>query len=176
MSRFRHSQQGINLIELLIVICILALSLSVGVPGYQDLRTSQDRSAALIELVSAARLARSEAAMRRTLVRVCASTDGTSCSGANDWSRGWLVFEDLDDDKTVDDDAEMVFKTVRFENRRFTISGGDAIGSGITFDAFGFPQPSSGVFTYEDRFEQRDIELSYVGRLMVTDPGGDEES
>ena len=42
--------------------------------------------------------ARSEAVMSRYPSVVCPSTDGSTCSGASDWSNGWIVFTDRDGD------------------------------------------------------------------------------
>jgi type IV fimbrial biogenesis protein FimT len=168
MSRSRHAQLGINLVELMIVICILAMSLAVGIPGFQDLKTSQDRSAALVELVAAVRLARSEAALRGIPFSVCATTDGLSCSGGRNWSGGWLVFRDADRDTTIED-ATQVVKAVRFAHSRFTLTADAIIGGGITFGTFGFSTPTAGAFTYQDTFEGRDIALTYIGKLHVTE-------
>ena len=45
-------------------------------------------------MVTAFNLARMEAIRRGTPVSVCASADQASCSGANDWASGWIVFTD----------------------------------------------------------------------------------
>jgi type IV fimbrial biogenesis protein FimT len=169
MIKSKRAQTGINIVELLIVVAILAMSLTVGVPSFQDLKLSSDRSAALIELVTAIRMARSEAALRGTPASVCASADGVSCSGGADWSGGWLVFQDPDQDIVIEDQTQ-VLKAVQFENVRFSITADDSIRGGITFGIFGFSMPTAGQFTYRDAFEARDIALTYVGRLHVTEP------
>ncbi|MCG6940547.1 MAG: GspH/FimT family pseudopilin [Thiohalocapsa sp.] len=167
-SQKRSSQKGINIVELLIVICILAISLTLGIPGFQALKLRSDRSAALIELVSAVRLARSEAALRGTPVSICASTDGARCSAADDWSGGWLVFQDPDQNLVVESAAQVI-RVVRFEHVRFTLTADQDIDGGITFGTFGFSRPTAGAFSYADAFETRDIALTYLGRLYVTD-------
>ena len=54
-----------------------------------------NRSAALGgELETALNYARAEAIKRAARVSICPSTDGATCLGANDWSRGWMVFLD----------------------------------------------------------------------------------
>ncbi|MGB5733049.1 MAG: GspH/FimT family pseudopilin [Thiohalocapsa sp.] len=172
MSSLRRHQHGINLIELIVTMSIAAITLTMGVPSFQGLRVSSDRSSAIIELVAAARLARSEAALRGTPASVCASDDGSSCSASTDWSNGWLVFRDQDGDAALDE-ADIVVKTVQFSNPRFTITADNAIGSGITFEQFGYPRPSQagGDFDYEDPRASRCINLTYVGRLNVVEAG-----
>ena len=43
---------------------------------------------------TASAVARNEAIHQSTTVAICASTDGTSCSGGTDWTAGWIVFTD----------------------------------------------------------------------------------
>jgi type IV fimbrial biogenesis protein FimT len=62
----------------------------------QTLIQNNRRASAINELVGSLQMARSEAVGRNTLVRVCASSNGTSCaSSAIDWaSTGWIVIPD----------------------------------------------------------------------------------
>lgn len=168
MCQSRRSQTGVNLVELMIVVAILAISLTLGVPGFQSLKLRSDRSAALIELVAAVSLARSEAAQRGTPVSVCASSDGVACSGNSDWTGGWLVFHDADRNLAVAAQADVI-KVVRFEHVRFSITADDDIAGGITFGTFGFSTPTAGGLTYTDALAARAINLTYVGRLHVTE-------
>jgi type IV fimbrial biogenesis protein FimT len=172
MSTRQRHQRGINLIELLVTISIATTSLTVGVPSFQGLRISQDRSSAIIELVSAVRLARSEAALRGTPASICASSDGSTCgtSAATDWSSGWLVFRDEDGDAALDE-TDLVVKTVQFSNPQFTLTADSQLGSGITFRQFGYPRASQagGNFAYADARASRCVNLTYIGRLNVAD-------
>lgn len=172
MSNRKTEQRGTNLIELMVAISIAAISLTVGVPSFQGLRISQDRSSAIIELVSSARLARSEAALRGTPASICASTDGATCSGETDWTQGWLVFRDADGNQTVDSGDTMI-KQVRFENPHFTITADSGIDDGITFKTFGSVNSpeAGGKLEYTDSQESRCLEMSFIGRFNVA-PGG----
>jgi type IV fimbrial biogenesis protein FimT len=54
-------------------------------------------------LASDFRYARSEAIKRTNRVTICASSNGTSCTGAGAlWKNGWLVFVDENGNGTVD--------------------------------------------------------------------------
>ena len=168
MFKRRKPQQGVNLIELVVAMSIAALSLTVGVPAFVDLRVSSDRSSALIELVAAAKLARSEAALRGQAVSVCASVNGTTCSNSNNWSTGWIVFRDPDRDLVVASSSADIIKVVRFDNPRFTLTADrDTINGGITFSLFGFATPASGNFSYSDSQTARTVQLTYIGRLHI---------
>jgi type IV fimbrial biogenesis protein FimT len=166
MSTTRIKQRGVNLVELLVTISIAALSLTLGVPAFDHVRVRADRSSAMIELIAAAKLARSEAALSGTPVSICATSDGLSCNGSTDWSNGWLVFRDADEDLKTPDPSDVLAVT-RFERSQFTITADDKIGAGITFGLFGFAEPGAGEFTYTDQAASRKVQLTHVGRLNV---------
>lgn len=99
-------QRGMTLLELLIVITVLAIVLAIGVPGMRDLVLNNRQAGAVNELVTALQFGRSEAITRNiaapAVVSVCASNNGTSCSGT--WSDGWIVFTDANGPAAVNID------------------------------------------------------------------------
>jgi len=87
-------QQGFNLLELLTAIAILGIVTAIAVPSFQSISINSNLSTETNDLVSSLRLARSEAAKQGQDVTVCAANAGlTACSGAADWSTGWLVID-----------------------------------------------------------------------------------
>lgn len=82
---------GFTLYELMVTIGIAALVLSFGVPGFQSFVQNNRSATHTNDLVMSLNLGRSEATRRGVIVELCASSDGTSCSGSNDWSTGWIV-------------------------------------------------------------------------------------
>src|SRR5690606_994659 len=86
----RH--QGFTLIELMVVLPIIAIVALVAAPDYQSSIESSRKTSATNNLLGALQFARSEALTRRSDVRVCASSDGTTCSGS-DWSTGGVVLD-----------------------------------------------------------------------------------
>jgi len=85
-------QGGFNLTELLIVMAIVAILLSIGLPSYRYLTNSYRMSSEVNNLLGDMMYARSEAIKEGQNVTVCVSADGATCSGNSTWQTGWLVF------------------------------------------------------------------------------------
>ena len=93
----RTSFNGFTVIELLIVIAVVAIMLSWAMPSLRGTLARNQLLGQANELANAMTLARSEAVTRGTQAGICASSNGTSCSGKNDdWDKFILVFVDQD--------------------------------------------------------------------------------
>ncbi len=93
----RSFNRGFTVIELLIVIAVVAIMLSWAMPSLKGTLARNQLLGQANELASAMALARSEAVTRGTQAGVCASANGTTCSGSsNDWDKFILVFVDQD--------------------------------------------------------------------------------
>ena len=87
-------ERGFTLVELMITLVIASIVLTMAVPGMRNLIQNNRITGQVNEMVTAFNLARIEAIRRGSPVSVCASSDRASCSGANDWASGWIVFAD----------------------------------------------------------------------------------
>lgn len=83
--------RGFTLIELMIVIVISAILMATAAPSLIDAVLSNKLSSYANSLVASANLARSEAIKRNSVVRLCASSNGTSCATTGGWEQGWIV-------------------------------------------------------------------------------------
>ncbi len=96
-----NTNTGFTLIELLVTISIIVILTFIGVPTFKSVTNNSRISATNNSLVGNLALARSEAVNRNAPVSVCASSDGSSCTGTA-WELGWIVFTDGGTAGTVD--------------------------------------------------------------------------
>ena len=106
----RQRAAGVTLLEMMVSVAIIALVGTLAVPGLNDLRQDNERTAAVNSFIHALFLARSEAIRRGTVVSLCKSADGQTCSNSiASWNAGWMVFVNTDrDDLPVRDPGEEV--------------------------------------------------------------------
>lgn len=82
--------RGFTVIELMVTVAVIGVLAVVAVPAMSGLVNAYRLNGAAGELQTAIQLAKSESVRRNVPVTVCASADGTTCSGATAWSR-WIV-------------------------------------------------------------------------------------
>ncbi len=93
-------QYGVTLIELMVTLSVVAIMLTIAIPGFVETMASNRMTGVVTDLMGTINFARSEAVKRGTSVSVCRSSNGSSCTGT--WTEGWIVFVDNDADGTVD--------------------------------------------------------------------------
>ncbi|MFT5709774.1 MAG: type IV fimbrial biogenesis protein FimT [Halioglobus sp.] len=114
MAKFSNQKTttGFTLIELMAVLAVLAITLSLAVPGMQRTVSNTRLRAEANRLLSALNLARSEAIGRNGLVSVCPSSfasDGVArCSRS--YADGWIVFTNRDKDRVVDEGSDEIIR------------------------------------------------------------------
>ncbi|HEC17805.1 MAG TPA: prepilin-type N-terminal cleavage/methylation domain-containing protein [Gammaproteobacteria bacterium] len=104
-----NKQNGFSLIELIVTLAIAAIVLSIGIPSFQAYIQNNRQTIAINELVTALQLARNNAITQRVPVTLCKSADTAAatptCStggGSGDWSQGWILFTNPNNDTTLD--------------------------------------------------------------------------
>lgn len=81
--------RGFTLIELLVTISIVAILATIAIPSFQDAMLNSRLNTLSNNFVASAHLARSEAIKRNTAATLCASSNGSNCTGA--WKDGWVI-------------------------------------------------------------------------------------
>jgi type IV fimbrial biogenesis protein FimT len=89
----RRPARGFNLVELLAVLAIAAIVLATGLPDMRAMLRQHQLGAVVNDLHGAIELTRAQAMARGSRVMLAAAGPG-----ADDWTRGWVVFVDADGD------------------------------------------------------------------------------
>lgn len=139
--------QGFTLLELMITVSILAILLAIAVPSFTSTIRSNQIETTTNGLVGALSLARSEASKRGTSVSVCASTNGTSCSGGTDWSTGWIVFMDTGVIGTIEPPADLTIKNLVSSASGMSVVGSDPFVNYVSTGAVNFATAATVTFT-----------------------------
>lgn len=108
---------GLTLIELMVTLAVAITLFAIGVPLFQNITTSNARTAETNALVAALNQARSEAVKLGTPVTVCSKADplqtdpgAMACGAANEWTNGWFVFADVNGSATFENATENVIR------------------------------------------------------------------
>src|SRR5215469_5619127 len=136
-------QRGFTLTELLVVTAIVAVLLGIGVPSYRYITNSYRMSSEVNGLLGDLQFARSEAIKEGQMVTACVSRDGATCDvGSTTWQEGWIVFQDVNNDQTVDPgDTVLHVQTTFSGTDTFTAANGV---SSVTFNREGFATAAAG--------------------------------
>lgn len=94
----RATRRGFSLYELLLTLTLVAILVGLGLPSFAAIAARSRISTEVNALFHAVHLARKESIMRREVVSLCTSRDGSTCSAGRDWSTAWIMFNNNDDD------------------------------------------------------------------------------
>lgn len=82
--------RGFTLIELMVTLAVLGILLGLAAPSFYNATLGSKLGSFANDLVGSVHLARSEAIKRNSIVTLCVSIDGTTCT-SGDWAQGWIV-------------------------------------------------------------------------------------
>lgn len=157
--------QGFTLYELLVTLALVALLAGLATPSLSAMMARQQQHVETNALFHAIHLARKESILKRKVVSLCPSNDGSTCLPGRDWSMGWLMFENKDRDSPPEvDPDETVLSSHRVENFRIVANR-----SGFTLRAT-FQRATNGTFVLCDpqsRIPPLALVVSYTGRPRV---------
>lgn len=101
-QRNPQRQQGFNLLELLVTLSIVAILAAIAVPSFDYLNNRRVTQTQVENLQRALMMARQTALAKNRQVTLCPSSDGNACTDTQDWSSGYLVFVDVDENETFE--------------------------------------------------------------------------
>jgi type IV fimbrial biogenesis protein FimT len=170
-----RAQRGVTLIELLVVVAISALLMSLAAPSMREFIGKWQLSNAVNSYNSSLQLARSEAVKRGRVVRMCRSSDGTSCAtaaAANGWATGWLVYIDNDASGVLSTPDQVVVTQGAFSNFYNIASTTSGSTGTFVFTPTGFLQGGSAndgmTFSWDSASTiQKTLCISRTGRSRV---------
>ena len=98
---------GFTLVELMVVLAIIAVLVTIGVPGLRDLLVGNRMNSKLNEWVATIQTTRGSAVKNNLPALMCKSANGTSCASSGGWEQGWLAYVDSDSDGALDAGEEV---------------------------------------------------------------------
>jgi type IV fimbrial biogenesis protein FimT len=104
---WRCRQSGFSLHDLIITSAIAGV-LTAGGVSMAGLIQDTRLTAMVNQLMGDLSLARSEAIKRHTIIALCKSVDGRSCTRVESWNNGWIVFTDNNNNHAVDADETVI--------------------------------------------------------------------
>jgi len=163
----RFNTKGFTFLELLCVLCIVAIFSAIAIPSYQHIYSSGQANTTMGTISSLIRLARNYAVTQRVTTTLCPSTDGETCG--SDWTKGILLFEDEDNNSQLDkQDRQIFFRSPFLKQGSLQWN---ALRNNVQFSFRGLPRGSIGSFIYcpenGDDSYGRVLILSFQGKLRA---------
>lgn len=161
--------KGFTVVEMMIGLAVGAIILITAVPSFVTLMQRNEIGSASDQLYASLATARSEAVKRRDSVRVCPSSNSSSCRNDGVWSDGWLVFSDDDGNGQPNSTADII-KAVPSTSLADGVDLGcdNAVDDGVTFAATGTAWGNAGAFRIchaNSNASSRQISISAGGRI-----------
>lgn len=114
---------GFTLVEVVVVLAVAAILAAIAIPSLPGLIERQRVSSAVTSLTTHMALARMAAITHRRPAILCPSTTGTSCDPAGDWSNGWMLFLDNDNNRRPGDTDDLLRVDLEPRSRHLTLPG-----------------------------------------------------
>ncbi len=159
---------GFSLLELLLVLVLIGIVLSLGIPGYRALLRTTQLTEAVEQLVGSIYYARSEAIKRHYVVALCKSKNGFQCGGR--WQDGWIVFIDKQIHGRVETDDVILRRYSALAASQVLRWRGSRSHDYLQLDPNGATHGQNGsfIFSYKGhKKSERVVIISQTGRVRI---------
>lgn len=90
----KKQAKGFTLLELMITIAIIVILALIAAPSFSRMMAKNRLNTVVAEWRSAFYLAQKEAIRTKKEVKLCPSNNGRICTGRENYSQGWIVWQD----------------------------------------------------------------------------------
>jgi type IV fimbrial biogenesis protein FimT len=94
-------QSGFTMLELMITVSLVVILGMIIIPSFSYVMSANRATSQINGLLGDIQFARAEAIKEGLSVGICASSNGTTCSGSATWTSGWIVYADTAGTGTV---------------------------------------------------------------------------
>lgn len=161
-------QFGFTLIELMATIGIAAVVMAMAIPSFSTAIKNNRLTAQTNYLVTDLNRARSEAIKRGVRVTLCKSTDGSTCVTTGDWSGGWIVFVNPNNNNAFDA-GDTLLKTQGSAQSQISVVGNFNLANRVNYQSDGGITTTGTIKVCDDRLESvgKSIVLITTGRARI---------
>ncbi len=162
-------QDGLTVIEALIVLAIVGVLLALGLPALSDLVEDQQLISDSNDLFASLFTARSEAVTRNEVVSMCkiATATPTACASGSSWQSGWNIFVDENFDGTADLGEEILSTYMGMSANSAVTSA--AFANSISYNPNGSSNNNGSFTICVSDNSARDILINATGRPRIAD-------
>lgn len=158
---------GFSLLELISSIAIMSILVGVGLPFLSDVMDRQNLNSDSIAIRRALSYARMTAITRQERIIVCHWNGADGCSGNSarysyQWTNGLLIYNDPDENKTLDPLDETVLRVIPFTGQTEIHWGKGEV---VAFRNDGQSPGYNSTFTLQSGDYESSLILSMTGRL-----------
>ncbi len=172
-QKIRNAQLGFTLTELLVATLMLVITVTIAIPSMRAIIQNNRITATTNDLVFSLNLARSEAIKRGVSVSICPTANDQFTACGNDWSNGWLIFVNPDENATFSNNAsEPLIRANQVSAGDMNINPNpNAVIA--TYNSAGFASAGTGNLTFTVNapdctgLNQREVSVSLTGRVST---------
>lgn len=136
---------GYSLIELLTALTVIAGLMAVTMPSMLDYVSRIRLRSAAEMLLQGFNLARASAVQRNSRVTLCKSSNGITCTDAEGWHSGWLIFQDENASGRIEQGEKVIYRQIGFSGQ-IIIAGNVNVEEYVSYTPFGQAKLLGGAF------------------------------